>query len=181
MQTASPTTPHCRRLSPRWPAMWARTPPRTATSPPRTAISLPANGGNCSNRGATRRRHADRMLLMVQKPPLCLGGGGVGARGAAARPAVWARRPSCPDMAGGNCTIRGATRRQDAPNGAKPPSLPLVSCSLTVRRCPGQARLGVGGGGIGGMPRDDGLSAPRQRLEGVAGNDGRCHGWPAPR
>ena len=43
-------------------------PPRTATSPPRTAISLPANGGNCSIRGATRRRHADRMLLMLQNP-----------------------------------------------------------------------------------------------------------------
>ena len=24
--------------------------------------------GNCTNRGATRRRHADRMLLMVQNP-----------------------------------------------------------------------------------------------------------------
>ena len=43
-------------------------PPRTATSPPRTAISLPANGGNCSIRGVTRRRHADRMLLMLQNP-----------------------------------------------------------------------------------------------------------------
>ena len=37
-------------------------------SPPRTVTSPPANGGNCTNRGATRRRHADRMLLMVQNP-----------------------------------------------------------------------------------------------------------------
>ena len=35
---------------------------------PRTATSPPANGGNCTNRGATRRRHAGRMLLMVQNP-----------------------------------------------------------------------------------------------------------------
>ena len=50
------------------PPRTASSPPRTASSPPRTAISLPANGGICSIRGATRRRHADRMLLMVQNP-----------------------------------------------------------------------------------------------------------------
>ena len=38
------------------------------TTPPRTAASLPANGGNCTNRGATRRRHAEGRLLMVQNP-----------------------------------------------------------------------------------------------------------------
>ena len=43
-------------------------PPRTATSLLRTATSPPANGGNCTNRATTRRRHADRMLLMVQTP-----------------------------------------------------------------------------------------------------------------
>ena len=37
-------------------------------SPPRTATSSPPNGGNCTNRAATRRRHAGRMLLMVQNP-----------------------------------------------------------------------------------------------------------------
>ena len=59
------------------------TPPRTVTSPPRTAASLPANGGICTIRGVTRRRHADRRVLVVQKPPLCLGGGGLGVdRGA---------------------------------------------------------------------------------------------------
>ena len=44
------------------------TPPRTATSPPRTATSPPPNGGNCIIRATTRRRHAGRMLLMVQNP-----------------------------------------------------------------------------------------------------------------
>ena len=43
-------------------------PPRTATSPPRTATSPPPNGGNCTNRGATRRRHAEARLLMLQNP-----------------------------------------------------------------------------------------------------------------
>lgn len=32
-----------------------------------------AKRGNCTIRGATRRRHADNGLLMVQNPPLCLG------------------------------------------------------------------------------------------------------------
>ena len=35
---------------------------------PRTSTSQPLNGGNCTNRGATRRRRAGRMLLMVQNP-----------------------------------------------------------------------------------------------------------------
>ena len=43
-------------------------PPRTVTSPPRTSTSPPPNGGNCSIRAATRRRHAGGMLLMVQNP-----------------------------------------------------------------------------------------------------------------
>ena len=44
-------------------------PPRTAALPPRTATSPPPNGGNCTNRGATRRRHAEGRLLMLQNPP----------------------------------------------------------------------------------------------------------------
>ena len=32
------------------------------------ASRAPANGGNCTIRGATRRRHGDRMLLMMQNP-----------------------------------------------------------------------------------------------------------------
>ena len=132
------------------------TPPRTVTSPPRTAASLPANGGNCTNRGATRRRHADRMLLMVQKPPLCLGGGGLGVdRGAKRRgAAVWARRPSCPDMTGGNCTNRGATRRRHADrmllmvqNPHRHPwrhAPSLASCSLTGAGLPGEVPTNAG-------------------------------------
>ena len=42
-------------------------------TPPRTVTSPPPNGGNCSIRSATRRRHADRMLLMVQNPHPALG------------------------------------------------------------------------------------------------------------
>ena len=38
-------------------------------TPPQTATSPPANGGNCTNRGATRRRHAVARLLMLQNPP----------------------------------------------------------------------------------------------------------------
>ncbi len=37
-------------------------------APPRTATSLPQNGGNDVIRAATRRRHAERKLLMVQNP-----------------------------------------------------------------------------------------------------------------
>ena len=54
------------------PPRTATSPPRTATSPPRTATSPPPNGGNCTIRGATRQRHADRTLLMLQNPPLPL-------------------------------------------------------------------------------------------------------------
>ena len=127
------------------------------TSPPRTAISLPANGGICSIRGATRRRHAGRMLLMVQKPPLCLGGGGLGVdRGAKRRgAAVWVRRSSCPDMTGGNCTNRGATRRRHADrmllmvqNPHRHPwrhAPSLASFSLTGAGLPGGAPTNAGG------------------------------------
>ena len=125
------------------------TPPRTATSLsrtvaslPRTATSPPANGGNCTIRGATRRRHAEGRLLMVQNPPLRLGGGGLRARGAAARPAVCARRPSCPDMTRGNCTIRGATRRRHADRMLlmvqNPHHYAWCHAPSLVRRCPGQ-------------------------------------------
>ena len=89
-QTTSPTTPHCRRLLPRWFATWAAL-PRGVTSPPPNGGScaaraplhvLPADNvatkrGNCTIRGATRRRHADRTLLMLQTPPSTPGCGGV--------------------------------------------------------------------------------------------------------
>ena len=38
------------------------------TTPPRTATSPPPNGGNCTNRGTTRRRHAEGRPLMAQNP-----------------------------------------------------------------------------------------------------------------
>ena len=67
-------------------------PLQTVTSPPRTATSLPANWGNCTIRAATRRRHAEERLLMVQNPhvsPKCTAGmegvGGTGSRGQASR------------------------------------------------------------------------------------------------
>ena len=44
------------------------TPTRIATSSPRTKISPPQNGGICAIRGATRRRHAERRLQMLQNP-----------------------------------------------------------------------------------------------------------------
>ena len=40
-------------------------------------MTAPPNGGNCTIRGATRRRHADRTLLMLQNPPSSPGYGGV--------------------------------------------------------------------------------------------------------
>ena len=57
-----------------------------------------------------------------------------------------------------------------------PHHYPWYHAPSLVRRCPGQARLGVGGGGIGGMPRDDGLSAPRQRLGDIVGAGDRTAG-----
>ena len=50
------------------PPRTATSPSRTATEPSRTATSPLANGGNCTIRGATRRRHAEARLLMVQNP-----------------------------------------------------------------------------------------------------------------
>ena len=137
--------------------------PRTAASPPRTAASPPVNGGNCTIRGATRRRHAEGRLLMLQNPPSSSGCGGVaGVNCVPESPAsqsIWAISPTTPRCRGllprwfatwpphtreprphrhqaggvalhgdpcvtclsmtspsngGNCTIRGATRRRHA-------------------------------------------------------------------
>ena len=65
--------------------------PRTAASPPSNGgialhgdpcvtclpMTSPPNGGNCTIRGATRRRHAEGRLLMLQNPPSSSGCGGV--------------------------------------------------------------------------------------------------------
>ena len=117
------------------------TPPRTATSPPRTATSPPPNGGNCTIRGVTRRRHAVARLLMVQNPhrQRC----DVLRKGQRARAGPGAACfPMTPPPNGGNCSIRGATRRRHADRMLlmvqNPHHYPwchaptLVSCSLTV-------------------------------------------------
>ena len=153
-------------------------------SPPRGVTSPPANGGNCTIRGATRRRHAEGRLLMLQNPPLppvscSLTGAGltggrrqtaVGSRrrGPAARAREgWTRvglarvgrgstnaGRASPAMTRGSyrrtAPRRGllpmrrdtpATRRGEASNAAKPPPLPLVSCSLTGAGLPGGRQL----------------------------------------
>ena len=80
-QAISPTTPRCRRLLSRWFALWA-VPPRGVTALPACGgialhgdvcviclpMTTPSNGGNCIIRGATRRRHAEGRLLMLQNP-----------------------------------------------------------------------------------------------------------------
>ena len=126
MQTASPTTPGTARPIVGVCCRGGRLCGRHTTA--NCDLTAPnrdqKGGGNCTNRGATRRRHADRRLLVVQKPPLCLGGGGLGVdRGARWRGlSDWGRRGACglgvtpfmPGHDGGNCTNRGATRRRHA-------------------------------------------------------------------
>ena len=77
-------------------------------------MTAPPNGGNCTIRGATRRRHADRTLLMLQNPhhyPWCHAPSLVRDCPAGATPP---RGVTSPPPNGGNCTIRGATRRRHA-------------------------------------------------------------------
>ena len=147
-QTTSPTTPHCQRFSPRWSALWA---PRRPEPRPHhhqtggivllevhgqawpTSRASP-NGGNCSIRGATRRRHAEAKLLMVQNPhsqrcdALRKGQRARSGPGAACFPmtpltnggkcTMRGARSGSPHVEGatkrGNCTIRAATRRRHA-------------------------------------------------------------------
>ena len=82
-------------------------------------------GGNCSIRGATRRRHAVAMRLVVQNPRWAAECGPVGRRWRRARPWLgrvvagcsWRGSPAGPWLPranGGNCSIRGATRRRHA-------------------------------------------------------------------
>ena len=92
------------------------------------------NGGNCSIRGATRRRHAEAKLLMVQNPhsqrcdALRKGQRARSGPGAACFPmtplanggkcTMRGARSGSPHVEGatkrGNCTIRAATRRRHA-------------------------------------------------------------------
>ena len=89
------------------------TPPRTATPVPRTATSPPANGGNCTIRGATRRRHAEGRLLMLQNPHRQRCDALRKGQRARAGPGA-ACFPMTPPPNGGNCSNRGATRRRHA-------------------------------------------------------------------
>ena len=101
------------------------------TTPPRTAASLPANGGNCTNRGATRRRHAEGRLLMVQNPlqrcgttrrsrraseePESVGGaGGAGEHGRVLKTRARPRRPRAVGVAQTNfaCNSPRATIKE---------------------------------------------------------------------
>ena len=120
----SPTTPRCRRLLPRWFATW---PPHTREPRPHrhqaggvalhgdpcvTCLSMtsPSNGGNCTIRGATRRRHADRTLLMVQNPhhyPWCHAPSLVQDCPTGATPP---RGATSPTVNGGSCATRGPLR-----------------------------------------------------------------------
>ena len=57
-QTTSPTTPHCRRLSPRWSALWAPHHPEPRPHRQQTGGIAPIEA-----------RHAEARLLMLQNPP----------------------------------------------------------------------------------------------------------------
>ena len=80
---------------------------------PRTATSQPPNGGNCTNRGATRRRHAEARLLMVQNPHRQRCDALRKGQRARAGPGA-ACFPMTPLANGGNCTNRATTRRRHA-------------------------------------------------------------------
>ena len=128
-----------------------------------------ANGGNCSIRAATRRRHAVAMRLMVQNPPL---GGGVwpgerwlGGQATGCGPADrrWRRAGPWLERAnGGNCSIRGATRRRHA-----------VAMRLMVQNPPLGGGVWPGerwlGGQATGCGQEGGPRAPGALLPGAAG------------
>ena len=77
-------------------------------------VTSPSNGGNCTIRGATRRRHAEGRLLMLQNPhhypwrhaPSPVQDYPPGRHTAPRRDLTDSKR--------GNCTIRGTTRRRHA-------------------------------------------------------------------
>ena len=134
-------------------------PLQTVTSPPRTATSLPANGGNCAIRAATRQRHAEGRLLMVQNPHQTGGIAPLEAHGRA-RPTSRAPPngrialheapgaaclPMTPPANGGNCTIRAATRRRHAEERLLMVQNPHVSPKCTA------GMEGVGGTGSRGQ------------------------------
>ena len=88
------------------------TPNRDLTTPNRD-LTATKRGGNCSIRGATRRRHAVVRLLMVQNPHHQRCDALRKGQRARAGPGA-ACFPMTPPPNGGNCTNRGATRRRHA-------------------------------------------------------------------
>ena len=104
---------------------------------------LRANGGNCSIRGATRRRHAVAVRLMVQNPPVSwpVSGGWAGRR---------------PGVGGwGGWAIAGGSWAQ----GALLPAL-AAGCGPVIRRW---WRAGAPTLGIGGLRADRGRDASDAR------------------
>ena len=122
--------------------------------------------GNCSIRGATRRRHAVTGLLVLPNPHLrCLVGrwvrlgearavsGGCGGFGRFSRFYLG----SSGGCNGGNCSIRGATRRRHAVTGLLVLPNPHSARCVGGIRCPdgcdlvrrGQCRVVVAG--LGGF------------------------------
>ena len=125
-----------------------RAPPRALHRAPRgSPLSSPAcsppRGGNCTNRDATRRRHAVAMRLMVQNPHL-LGGFRGAPRGSRRAPRGGCRVPArslgsalSGRCDGGNCTNRDATRRRHAvamrlmvQNPHPPRALPMARSAI---------------------------------------------------
>ena len=111
------------------------------------------NGGNCIIRATTRRRHAGRMLLMVQNPHRQRCDALRKGQRARAGPGA-ACFPMTPPPNGGNCSIRGATRRRHAEAKLlmvqNPHHYPwrhapsLASRSLTGAALPGGAPINAG-------------------------------------
>ena len=178
-------------------------PLQTVTSPPRTATSLPANGGNCANRAATRRtpsscwssgwgncvnraatrrRHAEERLLMVQNPHQTGGIAPLEAHGRA-RPTSRAPPngrialheapgaaclPMTPPANGGNCTIRGATRRRHAEERL------LMVQNPQIAPASGTAESGGAASVPGGRPWP-GLKATRRSANATRTGRPRCN------
>ena len=157
-------------------------PLQTVTSPPRTATSLPANGGNCAIRAATRRRHAEDRLLMVQNLHQTGGIAPLEAHGRA-RPTSRARPngrialheapgaaclPMTPPANGGNCTIRAATRRRHAEERL------LMVQNPQIAPASGTAEPGGAASVPGGRPWP-GLKATRRSANATRTGRPRCN------
>ena len=101
--------PHRQRCGTLRKGQRARAGPGAACFP----MTPPPNGGNCTNRGATRRRHAEGRLLMLQNPHRQRCDALRKGQRARAGPGA-ACFPMTPPPNGGNCTNRATTRRRHA-------------------------------------------------------------------